>query len=155
MKKYLIIISLIVLTASLLAQETIVPQNVQAAFKKLYPNVTDVKWDKEGANQFEAEFTLKGVKTSVVLDEEGEVEETETAIKTDELPPTVVPYVAKNYEGYEIMEVAKIVDDDGNVAYEAEISDGKVKKDLLFDINGNHLEKKMEKTEAEDEEDED
>jgi len=155
MKKYLVIISLIVLTASLLAQETRVPPNVQAAFKKLYPNVTDLKWDKEGADQFEAEFMLKGAKTSVVLDEKGEVEETETAIKTKELPPTVVPYVAKNYQGYEITEAAKIVDDDGNVTYEAEISEGKVKKDLLFDKDGNHLEKKMEKTEAEDEEDED
>lgn len=150
MKKYLVVISLFVLTVSLLAQETKVPQDVQAAFKKLYPNVTEVKWDKEGSNQFEAEFTLKGVKTSVVFDEKGELEETETAIKMDELPSTVAPYMAKNYEGYEITEAAKIVDDEGNVNYEAEISQGKVKKDLLFDKDGNHLEKKSDKTEAED-----
>lgn len=154
MKKYLVIISLIVLTVSILAQEAKMPQKVQAAFKKLYPNVTDVKWDKEGTNQFEAEFSLKGVKTSVVFDDEGELEETETAIKMDELPSTVVPYVTKNYEGYEITEAAKIVDDEGNVTYETEISDGKVKQDLLFDKDGNHLEKKAAKMETEDEQDE-
>ena len=153
--KNLIIISLIVLTVSLLAQETKVPQNVQTVFKKVYSNVPDVKWDKEGDNQFEAEFTLKSVKTSVVLDEKGKLEETETAIKIAELPRTIAPYVSKNFEGYEITEAAKIVDDEGNVTYEAEISDGKVRKDLLFDKDGNQLQKKADKMEAEDEEDED
>ncbi|MFZ0390653.1 MAG: hypothetical protein WAN36_09340 [Calditrichia bacterium] len=154
MKKYSIIILLLALAVTLSAQDTRIPQEVQNAFAILYPNVSNVKWGKEGSNEFEAEFSLNGVRTSVVFDKGGEVEETETQIEMIELPETVAPFIVKNYPGYKITEAEKIVDDKGVVTYEAEISKGERKNDLLFDKGGYHLEKKVDRDEENGEEDE-
>ena len=153
MKKYLVLISLSVLVVALQAQDIKVPLAVQDAFAKLYPDISEVKWGKEGANEFEAEFTRDSTRTSVVFNKDGELEETETAIRINDLPSTVAPYVSKNYPGYKISEAAKIVDDKGVVTYEAEISKETTKKDLMFDKDGNHLEKKMDKDKEKGDED--
>ena len=132
------------------AQNANVPAKVTNSFKKLYPKATEVKWDKEGKDKFEAGFTQNGIKTSVVLDEEGEIEETETQIQLDELPSVIVPFVNSNYKGFTISEAAKIVDEDGNVNFEAEISNGNKKQDLLFDKSGKPLQKKSGSNDEED-----
>ena len=61
-------------------------------------------------------------------------------------------YIAKNYAGFKITESAKITDSKGVVTFEAEITKGKLKHDLMFDNSGKFLEKKGK---ANDEEDED
>ncbi len=156
MKKLLVLILVAAFTVTLSAQDVNVPKEVKEAFTQKYPNVMNVKWSKENSEEFEAEFTLNGVKTSVVLDEEGDIEETETAVTIGDLSGNVISYVKDNYKGYDITEAAKIVDEDGNVFYEAEISKGESRTDLLFDTAGNPVKKQKEaEDESYDEEDED
>ncbi len=151
MKKLIVLILAAAFAVTLSAQDVNVPKEVKEAFTQKYPDVTNVKWSKENREEFEAEFTLNGVKTSIVLDEEGDIEETETAVTIGDLPGNVIPYIKDNYTGYEITEAAKIVDEDGNVFYEAEISKGETSKDLLFDNAGKPVKKQKEA----DDEDED
>ena len=112
------------------------PAAVKTSFTKLYPNITKVKWEKEGAN-YEAEFDLKTGETSCLFDAAGNLLETETEMAVSALPKSVSDYVAKNYPGQKIREAAKIVDAKNITIYEAEVKEG----DLLFDVNGSFLKK--------------
>lgn len=154
MKKEIFFSTFLMFSLSLFAQDMSVPKVVKESFTKQYPKIVDVKWDKEGDEEYEAEFTNNGIKTSVVIDEDGEIEETEIALNLDDLSLDILNYVKENYSSYEITEAAKITDEDGNVFYEAEISKGDSKTDLLFDSNGNPV-KKQKEAEEYDEEDED
>jgi len=155
MKIIIMIISVLLFSFTAFSQESTIPVNVKDSFAKKYPGIKEVKWDKEGKDKFEAGFTQDGIKTSVILDEDGEVEETETQIQLSELPSAIVSYVKSNYKDFKISEAAKIVDEDGNVNFEAEISNGSKKQDLLFDKLGNPVQKKSGSrvNEKEDEED--
>lgn len=154
MKAKIFLIALLLASFTVFAQETKVPKIVKDSFTKLYPKVTDVKWDKEGKTEFEAGFKENGKDVSVVFDEKGNLIETETAIQINELPKSAASFVEKNYTGFKISEAAKIISAKGEVTFEAEITKDKVKKDLLFDSKGNIDQKDM-SSENEDEEDED
>jgi uncharacterized cupredoxin-like copper-binding protein len=134
------------------SQKVEVPKDVTNAFSKLYPNVSTVKWDKEGKNEFEAAFKENGKETTVTFESNGKVVEIEMSITEKELPEGIESYIAKNYAGFKITESAKITDSKGVVTFEAEITKGKLKHDLMFDNSGKFLEKKGK---ANDEEDED
>jgi len=155
MKTMIMISSVLLFSFTAFSQESTIPLNVKNSFAKKYPGIKEVKWDKEGKDQFEAGFIQNGIKTSVILDEEGEIEETETQIQFSELPSGIIPYINSNYKDFKISEAAKIVDEDGNVNFEAEISIGSKKQDLLFDKLGNPVQKKSGSrvNEKEDEED--
>ena len=112
------------------------PKAVKASFTKLYPNVTEVNWDKEGAD-FEATFEVNKVETTCLFDASGKLLETETEIAVSALPKGVADYVAKHYAGQKIREASVIVDDKKVTTYEAEINE----YDLVFDANGNFLKK--------------
>jgi len=155
MKSNLILIIISIFSFSVFAQNIEVPKKVQDEFMKLYPKTTQVKWSKESKDEFEAEFKEAGKSVSVIINSEGELKETETKIEIKDLPKSVEPFVMKNYRNYKITEAAKIIDAKGVLTYEAEISKGKEKKDLLFDKDGKSIVKKMEKSESKEKEDED
>lgn len=113
-----------------------VPEVVKSALQKAYPAAKEIKWEKENGN-FEAGFELGETEAdySLVIDNSGNILETEIEIKAEELLAKVRDYVAKNYAGQKIKEAAKITDSKGVVTYEAELKD----KDLIFDSNGNFI----------------
>lgn len=135
------------------AQQENVPKSIKDTFSKLYPKATEVKWDKENQG-YEANFKLNGKDMSIILDKDGKVMETETAIEIFQLPKGVEKYVMDNYKGFKIISAAKIVKSNGEELYEAKISKGKEKKDLYFDKNGK-LEKKDVNNESENENEKD
>jgi len=140
MKTAVILIALFFASMTLFAKVPHgVPDNVKESFAKLYPNVTDVKWDKEDANHFEAEFVENGKTVSLLFDNNGTLQETETEIAVTELPANVQTVINEKYAGYKITDASKIVDKDGTVTFEAEISNKKLQKELIFDLGGNFL----------------
>ena len=115
-------------------QEKDVPAPVKTSFQKHYPNIKEVKWDKEG-EKFEASFDLNKVDNSVLFDAQGNILETEVEIELSQLPKGILEYVKTNYIGQRVKEAAKITDSKGTVTYEAEIKG----MDLLFDSNGKFI----------------
>lgn len=145
MKSKLVVFILFAFVLSISAQEVNVPVKVKDAFAKMHPTAKDVKWGKEGKKEFEAEFKENGMATSLVYNEEGKLLETETVIKVTELPKGAAEYVAKTHSGYTISEAAKIVNAKKVVTYEAEVTKGKEKKDILFTVDGKPIVKKAKK----------
>ncbi|MEO8769753.1 MAG: PepSY-like domain-containing protein [Ferruginibacter sp.] len=110
-----------------------VPVAVKFSFVKKYPDIIP-KWEKEKYN-YEANFKQNGQTMSVIIDPNGNIIETETAIKITELPSTVLAYIKEHYKDKTIKEGAKIIKADGTVTYEAEVSG----MDLIFDTNGKFI----------------
>ncbi len=110
-----------------------VPANVKASFAKAYPGIT-AKWEKENG-KYEVNFKKDGNTMSVLIETNGNITETETDIKTSDLPATVLAYVKEHYAGKKIKEAAKLVKADGSVNYEAEVNG----KDVIFDANGKFI----------------
>lgn len=155
MKKSILLLVVLVFTISISAQnkkEVKVTEKAKACFAKNYPNVKDVKWGKESKDDFEAEFKQNGTAISVVIDAEGNLKETETEIAKSKLPKGVEEFVAKNHKGWSITEAAKIVDDKGNVTFEAQISKDKTNKELMFTKDGKLIVKKESKSEKDEKE---
>jgi len=155
MKKSILFFTIFALVISVSAQnkkQEQVTEKAKATFAKLYPNVKEVKWGKEGKDEFEAEFKQNGTAISVVIDADGNLKETETEISKTELPKGVEEFIKLNHKGWTIAEAAKIVDSKGNTTFEAEISKDKMKKDLMFTKDGKPIVKKEIKTEKEEKE---
>jgi hypothetical protein len=113
--------------------ESAVPAPVKAKFQSLYPTVKVVNWRKQKGGNYEAEFKHNSSDFGVTIDSAGKLKETEKEMKVFELSKEIFDYVAHNYPGYKITEAAQITYADGKPMYEAEITKGKDKFDLLFD----------------------
>lgn len=125
-----------------------IPAVVKSKFASEFPNVKKVKWEKEKGN-YEAEFDLNKVETSVLYDASGNKLETETEIAVSSLPKSAADYISKNFADKKIREASKIVDAKNTVTYEAEV---KGVGDVIFDANGNFLKKEVEQDEDKDKE---
>lgn len=158
MYKLIIAAFLLIFSVSVMAQQKNdmkVPDNVSMAFQKAHPNAKDVSWDKEGMN-YEANYKENDNNFSVVISNEGNILETESEVNVSALPSGVVSYINSKYKGYTLSGAAKIVDNKGNVTYEAELKNAKGTKDVMFDKDGNPMNmKKGSKEENEKEEDKD
>jgi hypothetical protein len=108
-----------------------IPQVVKDKFASSYTKTTHLKWTKEKSN-YEASFRTGNKEMSVNFDEKGNIVETETEIKSSELPIEVRNSVSKDYSGYKITEAAKI-ESNGIITFETEVTRGKDKKDLIYD----------------------
>jgi hypothetical protein len=137
MKKLIVLlaVSLFVINANAQKQnEANVPDGVKAKFAEMFPNVKDVKWEKEKAN-YEAEFEIEKVETSAEFDESGAWLQTETHLDVDKLPDNIKDYFAKKLPGKKIAEASVISLANGSICFEADVGS----KDYIFDEGGNLL----------------
>ena len=93
------------------------PQKVTDAFVKKFPNVKKVKWEKENATEWEAEFKINKVEYSANFMEDGTWKETEHEIDEKEIPQTVKTALTKGFPSYEIEE-AEISETKEGTVYE-------------------------------------
>jgi len=112
------------------------PAAVQKAFNQKFTKATNVKWDKENASEYEAEFVLNGVKMSANFAADGAWLETETEIKTNQLPAVVNAYISKTYPGWELVGASKIETSEKAILYEADLKSGKQKKEVTLTSEG-------------------
>ena len=133
MKNIAITAITLLFTAITFAQKDI-PNEVKTAFAKQYPEVKKVKWEKEDG-KFEAGFKQNKVESSVLMNANGKILETENEIPVADLSKSITDYVAKNYPNQKIKGAAKITDAEGVVTFEAEVKG----LDLLFSDKGNFL----------------
>ncbi len=137
MKKHfgmLMLIALISLSAR--SQAIKVPAAVKTAFQAKFPGATDVKWGKENAKEYEAEFKLDGNKVSANFAQNGSWVETETSIRVSDLPAAVTSAINTKYPG-SVITLAERVDAPGNkLVYEVSIKVNGKKKALELKPDG-------------------
>lgn len=104
---------------------TEVPALVKTSFAKMIPDAQNVKWDKE-QTFYEASYEGNGHKGSVLFDADGKWTERETAITTTSLPGNAIKYMQQHYKKNQIKGAAKIVKQNGEVQYEAEVQGAEV-----------------------------
>lgn len=107
------------------------PTAVREAFSKKFPGVSDVDWDKENAQEWEAEFEQNGSEISANFRADGTWLETETEVQFADLPAPVQAAL----KGKKVKEAARIERADGSTVFEAEVG----RKDWLFDAAGKPL----------------
>ena len=73
-----------------------------------FPDAKNIKWGKENANDFEAEFKLDGKKVSANFSMKGAWLETETEFPVVDLPEAVVASINKKFGGWKIVGADKI-----------------------------------------------
>jgi len=112
-----------------------IPASVKESFAKMFPKVTDAKWEMEKKSEYEASFKMDGKSMSANFSDKGEWMETETDIKVSELPKPAVDFINQNHKGSKIKEAAVIKKPNGVTRYEAEVNG----KDIIFDEKGNHV----------------
>jgi len=125
--------SIILAACSQSLDDSKVPSAVTTSFAKNFPGISP-KWDKENSN-YEANFKMDGKTMSVLYDDNGNRQETETDINITDLPAAVTDYVSQNYKGEKIKEAAIITKAHGEINYEAEVNG----MDLLFTKDGKFI----------------
>jgi len=108
---------------------------VKAAFHKMFPTVSTVKWGKENAREYEAEFSKNGRAISANFTLNGKWVETETDITRKELPLAVNDYINRHYSGNKLGEIAR-TQSPQKIVYEVGIKNGDHSITLLFNIDG-------------------
>lgn len=130
-------------------QKENVPTKVKTAFSEKFPYAKKVKWDKENAKEWEAEFKMNGKEYSSNFTLEGTWKETEYEIKKTEIPDAVQISIAENFKDYKIKE-AEISETAKGKFYEFELKKGEAEFEVAFSPKG-ELVKKEEKKEDDDE----
>jgi hypothetical protein len=129
MKSIVVLIIMLFISFSLYAQVVKTPKQVTNSFEKLYPKASEVKWEKAKHNEYEAGFKNDGKNISVVFDKSGNLLATKISILISDLPKRIPRSIEKNHVGFTITKASKMIDDKGEITFEAEISkDQEIKK---------------------------
>ena len=113
------------------------PTLVKTAFNTKFPGATAVKWGKENAKEYEAEFNFNNNTVSANFKLDGSWVETETTIPPSELPETVINAVKTKYPGSIYGRTEKIEKPGGKILYEVNITVNGKKRELELNPDGN------------------
>ena len=126
------------------------PQKVKEAFAKKFPTAKKVKWDKESATEWEAEFKMNKVEYSANFTEDGTWKETEHEIDEKAIPKNVKTALMTAFPSYEIEE-AEISETKDGMVYEFEIEKGESNVEVVINSKGKIVSQEAEKeTETDD-----
>ncbi len=119
---FMILFVCIGLFATTNAQKNNVTPAAEKAFTQKFPTAKEVKWEKEGKDEYEASFVMDGKKGSANFSGKGDWMETEMAIPQENAPKVVLDGFNKAFAGATIKEVYKIESKEGKNYFEIEYS---------------------------------
>ncbi len=128
-----------------------VPAKVKAGFDQKFATAQKVKWGKENANEWEADFTFNGRTYSANYKSDGTWVETEYSVAMKEVPAEVLKTLAKEAPGYKRLG-SDISETPNGIVYEFDIKTGNIKKEVAINADGT-LVKKETKTKKGDRKD--
>lgn len=136
MKRLIIVLVAGILSGSSANSQIKVTDAAKKAFAAKFPNATDVKWGKENAKEYEAEFKLNGQPVSANFKLDGSWVETESTITTNELPAAVSSAIQNKYPGVAILKAEKTEKPGGVIIYETIIKVNGKKKEIEINPDG-------------------
>ena len=135
MKNLILVIAASAFISLSVSAQKNVPALVKTAFSQKFVKATDVKWDKEGKTEWEAEFKLDGKSYSANFDTKGNWAETEYSITTSEIPVVVKTVINKDYSAYKI-KGSDISETPKGKVYEITFIKGTKSMEVVFDEKG-------------------
>lgn len=136
MKKVIVILSSVLFITVNVSAQGKAPEAAVKAFNAKFPDATHVKWDKENAHNYEAEFEWKGGNYSANFSETGAWIETETPNKFNDLPEKVKTAFNAAHKGATVKETSKIENAKGETMYEVEMKQGAKTVELFYTPEG-------------------
>ena len=128
-------------------QKVNVPEKVQASFDEMFPVASEVEWEMENENEWEAEFKMDGKDVSACFTVDGKWVETEYEIES--LPETIETIINESYPGYEISKV-EIVESPAFEGFEIELENEDGEIEIKVTTNGEILEVEVDENEGEE-----
>jgi len=113
-----------------------VPDAVTKAFASKYPTASNVKWGKENATEYEAEFKMNNNSVSANFKSDGNWVETETVIPVADLPVAVSTSIKNKYSGSVISGAEKTEMPGNKLIYEVTITTNGKKKSVELKPDG-------------------
>jgi uncharacterized membrane protein YkoI len=124
--------------AATYAQGIKAPDAITKAFAAKFPGATEVKWGKESAKEYEAEFKLNNTTVSANFNTDGSWTETETKIPVPDLPSPVSAAITGKYPGA-VIAIAEKVEKPGKVYYEVQLKTSGKKKEAELTADGKFM----------------
>ena len=137
MKKVTFLLAVVVMVLSQACEQT----NSQVPAK--------VKWNKENAKEWEAEFKMNGKEYSANFAPDGTWKETEYEIKKSDIPAAVKQAFDNEFAGYDIEEAEVSETADGKV-YEFELKKDETEVEVAISPDGKIIKKETEDEEGND-----
>lgn len=125
------------------------PQKVIEAFAKKFPATKKVKWEKESNTEWEGEFQINGMECSANFLVDGTWLETEQEIKKKSIPANIKTALIIHFLDYKIKEAELLKTSDGSF-YEFKLIKNKEELEVVVDIDGIILNKKIKSRDKED-----
>ena len=116
--------------------QTKTPKAIETAFKLKFPKATKVKWDKESATEYEANFVINGVKHSANYSNDGTWLETESTTTFDKLPVKVQNAFTASHKKEKVKAIAVIENSTGKILYEIEVTKGLKAIEYFYNADG-------------------
>ncbi|GAA4323428.1 hypothetical protein GCM10023115_52150 [Pontixanthobacter gangjinensis] len=119
-----------------------VPEAVQLAFQKKYPEENDPDWRQDDHGYWESHFKKDGEKYRADFNADGSWVETENDIKKKNLPDAVKKVIKEEYSEYEITEVEHVMNAEKGEFFDVEFKQKGKNKDVMFRKDGSIIPKK-------------
>jgi hypothetical protein len=133
-----------------------VPQVIVAALKNRFPDADDIVWaSDEAMNKFAANFNNESNYTDVHFDKNGNWLETIMEVEVEDIPDQIMDSAEEAFPELEYVEGISKIERGTEVFYELVLTDEETEYTLVYDAQGNLLEKTVNEYEEGDVEDDD
>ncbi|MEI6749858.1 MAG: PepSY-like domain-containing protein [Bacteroidota bacterium] len=116
------------------------PAKVKTAFDQKFPGAQKIKWGKENATEWEAEFKMNEKNYSANYTVDGKWMESEYEISVNEIPVAVATTLGKEFPGYKLL-VSEVSETVKGKVYEFDIKIGNKKKEVALNPDGTLVKK--------------
>ena len=122
MKKLTLVLFAMLATVAMNAQDlksSEVPKSFTEGLLKVYPNATDIEWERSGTD-YKVEFEVGKMEHEIWFNRDGKMVKVEKDITSAEIPTNLKEIIKRDYPNYRIDSVES-VEMDGDVTYVVEL----------------------------------
>ena len=111
------------------------PKEVKTSFSKRFPMATDVFWERESLNEWEAEFKMQNMEYSANFLDDGTWVKTEHKITFHEMTLVAKNTLTKEFPNHKV-ELVELLETLNTSAYEIQISKDSKSIEVLISLEG-------------------